>query len=396
MPSPFFSRRWSTPLVCGAGLIALIIGYTAARSLPRSANPTTAAAPQIGADDRKPIAAATASAPAEEASWDGRWRDLANQPNSPARTRSLEQMLEELGRTEPQRALALALAEGNWLARDQLRNAALRGWGSAAPDAAADWAMGQTLLGERMQCVSAVLAGAVEHPEEAMRVGLRLCAADPGPSGDYGHNLINALVDKKGDYETATRFALAANMVDRQSYLLDSAFYQWAQHEPDRALEELSKITDPKIRSSALKGVIEGWADADAEKLADFAQTLPPGEDRSRALSVALPQWVAKDPEAALQWINRSDPSPDFDKGIAALAVLPSLLQNRPEMAMEMTDNIVDSAQRSLAKSNVFYRWAMRDPVAARTYAVGLQNPEYREMLLGDLETLAASQGKGK
>lgn len=392
----FFTPRWPSGLVFVAGLLAAAAGYEVARRVSVAKTSHHPSPVQQSTATERDQSKPDAKTPTQAEPWEKRWGNLANQENSPARTRSLETMLEELGRTEPKRALALALAEGNWLVRDQLRNAALRGWGAAAPDAAADWAMGQTLLGERMQCVSAVLAGAAENPEEAMRVGLRLCTADPGPSGDYGHNLINALVDKKGDFETATRFAVAASMVDRQSYLLDSAFYQWAQHEPDRALEELDKITDPKIRSAALKGVIEGWADADAEKLADFAQTLPPGEERSRALSVALPQWVAKDPEAALEWINRSDPNPDFDKGIAALALLPSLLQNRPVTAMEMTDNITDSAQRSLAKSNVFYQWAMRDPGAARTYASGLQNAEYREMLLGDLETLAASQAKRK
>ena len=301
-------------------------------------------------------------------------------------------MLEELARTDPKRALALAMAESNWLIRDQLRDAALRGWGAIAPDEAAGSAMAQPLMGERMRCVSAVLTGAAENPSAALRTGLRVCSADPAPSGDYGHALINALVDKTGAFDTAVQFAQAATMVDRQSYLLDSAYYQWAQHEPDRALGQLANITDPKIRDAAMKGIIEGCASANPQKLADYAAKLPEGDDRSQFLNIALPKWVGKNPEAALQWINRADPHPDYDKGVAALAMLPSLIDNRPEVAMELTDSICDTARRTLTKSNVFFQWARSDPDAARKYAESAQNPEYRETLMDDLATAIASK----
>jgi hypothetical protein len=381
----FFNR--STRFAIGLGLLSAAIGYGIGKFvLPIS--------PQVPSP-----ASATGGRPAETAvsdrsshsDWEAEWEETAKQPRSPAHTRSRAAMLEALARTDPQRALALAFEEGNWLIRDQLRDAALRGWGAVAPDEAADWAMTQTILGERMRCVSAVLTGAVENPEAAVRVGLRVCAADPQPSGDYGHTLINALVDKAGAFDIAVKFATSANMVDRQSYLLDSAYYQWAQHEPDRALAQLPGITDPNVRAAALKGIVEGCAGANPEKLADYAQRLPEGDDRAQVLGVALTKWVDKNPEAALQWINRADPHPDYDRGVAALALLPSLVENRPEVAMDLTDNICDSARRTLTKSNVFYQWARNDPAAARKYAEATKNPEHRETLLADLASAIAS-----
>jgi hypothetical protein len=384
------SRRWSASqaafLAAASGVAAFLI-TTAVRS-PHSV-PTSGEAPApvqtvtIGTADAKPDEKAD--------TWRAEWEESVQLSNSPRRIRRLATLLETLARSDPQRALALARAETNWLARDELRDAALRGWGATAPDAAADWAMSHHLMGERMRCVSAVLTGAAEQPERAIAVALRVCAADPTPAGDYGHSLINALVERAGDFGSAARFATAATMVDRQPFLLDSAFYQWAQHEPERAMEELRTLSDKESREAAMKGVLSGWANQDAQRLAQFAQALPEGQERGSVLAVALPQWVGKDPEGALKWMNEVEPHPDFDRGVAALALQPTLLHQKPEVAMELTDTICDSAQRKLIKSNVFYQWAMRDRAAAERYAKTVQHPETREMLLDDLRSLAAS-----
>jgi hypothetical protein len=391
MNDPRKISRWSTPLVCAGALVCLGIGFAAARwtalgpAAPRGEGASAAAPMSVGEKNAGMEASVSLS-------WEDRWQEKKGRPACPATTRARAALIEELARTDPQRALKLALAESNWLIRDQLRAAALRGWAAVAPDAASEWAMAQTIMGERMRCVSAVLAGAVEHPEEAVRVALKACAADPRPAGDYGHNLINALVDRTGDFKIAAEFARAADMVDRQSYLIDSAYYQWAQHEPERAFAELAAVTDPGARDAAIKGVIEGCADSDARKLADYAKVLPEGDDRSRILAVALPEWVGKDPEAALKWINDAGPSQDFDLGLAALARLPSMMESRPAMAMELTDNITDPVRRSLTKSDVFVNWARHDYEAAERYAQSVQNPEYQEMFRTDLRTVAAGR----
>lgn len=379
--------RWSTANLCACAVLAAALAYGITRMVSVNAiDPSSARVAR--ASDKSSDAAATNSTATDRQKEEAAWQHINQEPACPSRDRSLEAMLEKLARTDPQRALVLAMAEGNWLLRDKLRNAALRGWGAVAPDAAADWAMGQHELGERMYCVEAVLAGAVEHPDEAVRVALRVCAADPVPAGGYGHAIVNALIDKAGSYEAATRFALAATMVDRQSYLVDSAFYQWAQHQPELAAAKLNEIADPKVRSSVMKGVVEGWADADAKSLANYAQTMPEGEDRTQFMSIALMQWAGKNPEATLQWINQFDPHPDFDKGIAALSLGDTLLASRPEAALELTEYIADPAKRTLTRDNAFWRWALRDPAGARKYAESVQNPEYRESMLDDLTRL--------
>ena len=320
--------------------------------------------------------------------WDTRWREKKSRPICPASIRARAALLEELARTDPKRALELALAESNLLVRDELRAAALRGWAAVAPEAAGEWAMAQPVLGERMRCFEAVLAGAVENPAEAVRIALKACEADPEPARSYGHTLVNALIERAGDFKAAAEFAQQATMVEGQSYLIDSTYFQWAQNEPEHAFKEVAALDDPEIQEAAMKGLIQGFANSDARALSDYAKALPEGEDRSRILAVALPEWMGKDPQAALDWINQADPHPDYDLGIGTLATSPGLAQSHPLIALELTDGMCDSAQRSMAKGNVFLQWARQDFGAAERHAQTVQNPDYREMFLGILETV--------
>ncbi|MFT3868009.1 MAG: hypothetical protein QM715_05875 [Nibricoccus sp.] len=311
--------------------------------------------------------------------WSDSWHQLQKQPACAVRNKELAAMLEQLARTDPQRALALAEAESNWILRDELLDAALRGWGATAPDAAADWAINHR-LDQRMRYVSAVLSGAVEQPSEAVRVALRVCKADPGPAADYGHALINALVDKVGSFAEATRFASTVG-TDRQQFLLDSAYYQWAKYQPEQALASLNQITDPNIKASAYEGMLAGWAAADATKLASLALSMPPGEDRLKAFNVALPKWIEKDPTAATEWIGNQDPSPDLNAGVAAIATLPSMIARNPLLSFDWADSITDSAQRIMTKHEIFTQWAQKDFPAAVEYARNVKNPDERDMM---------------
>lgn len=378
---------WPTPLMLGCAILCFGIGYFARhRTTPEVSPPSDQPVPPPAREEivALPVTAPTSITPP----WDTRWREKKSRPIYPASIRARAALLEELARTDPKRALELALAESNLLVRDELRAAALRGWAAVAPDAAGEWAMTQPVLGERMRCFEAVLAGAVENPAAAIRIALKACESDPEPARSYGHALVNALIERAGDFKTAVEFAQKASAVEGQSYLVDSAYFQWAQNEPERAFQEVAALTDPEMQEAALKGIIQGCANSDAHALADYAKALPEGEDRSRILAVALPEWMGKDPQAALDWIAQAEPHPDFDFGLGTLATSPAMAQSHPLAALDLTDGMCDSVQRSMAKGNVFLQWARQDFSAAERYAQSVQNPEYREMYQGVLETV--------
>lgn len=392
MSHSLLSPRWATLQLCGAGIVAALVGHLLAlRISPRAdANDTRASHPSASVPITSPsVPAANISTPV---GWEDRWQQTTRQTGSPARARQLATLLEELARTDPKRALELAAMERNWELHSKLRDAALRGWGATAPDSAADWAMALPLPGERMRCVEAVLTGAAERPDDAVRVGLRLCAADRNTAGPYGHALVNALIGKQGAFEAATRFAQSAGMVDMQAVLLESAYRQWADHQPQQALQDLAQIADPKIRHAAYEGVLSGWASSNPAQLAHYAQALPAGEDRSRTFGAALFHWVEKDPVGATEWIGRYDPSPDLDPGVAAVATLPTLVSGQPQLAMDWAGSITDPSLRAMTKKNVFGDWARNDPAAARKFAEALGNPDERESLLAIIDSVAPTQ----
>jgi hypothetical protein len=379
--------RWTA---LGCAIACFAIGYGVARwTTPPAARQSRISTAAV-TDENSAVAPFETPAPVE-VSLEVRWRELSQRPACLRTTRERAAFLEDLARRDPQQALKLALAESNLLVRDELRAAALRGWAAVASDAAADWAMAQPVLGERMRCVGPVLEGAVENPGEAIRIALKLCEADPEPALAYGHELVNAMVNRAGDFESAVTFARSASMVEGQSVLVDSAYYQWAQQEPERLFAEIASLKDSESREAAMNGLIQGLANSDASTLAEYAKTLPEGDDRSVMFSAALPEWGIRDPDAALQWINEAGPHPDFDRGLSALAGRSAMSPDlNPLQAMELTDNITDSVMRGMAKSDIFLQWARADYSAAEKYARSVRNPEYREMYLGTLETAAA------
>ncbi len=369
------SPRWSSAKVAASSLVAALVGAglggltSTSRLLPRAdgaASSRVAASPRI--DLLSPSASAAPIhpvAPLETAAWTDRWDATLALASTPSRTRALSALLEELARTSPAEALALAASPADWRLRDLLRDAALRGWAATAPDAAGDWALAARAE-DRRALVGAVLQGAAENPSVAVDLALRLCAADPEPAGDYGHAAIAALVEA-GAFAEAARFGAEVGP-EKFPFLLKSAYFEWARHDPASALAAAAKIENPVLAGQARSQAITGWSWADAAGLAKHALKLPPGPERSQALAEALPLWLERYPDAAATWIQKNDSGPEFDAGLAALANQRSLLHASPAAALALATDITDPAKRGETLRSVFGQWAVRDPKAARAY----------------------------
>jgi hypothetical protein len=305
--------------------------------------------------------------------------------NTPARVRELASLVEELARTDNARALALAAAEANWRVRDILRDAALRGWASVAPDAAGDYAL-SLRPEDRRAAVAAVFRGSAVAPEETVRLALRLCQADPGPAGDYGHAAVEALVDV-GAFAEAAKFGQQVG-TEEHPFLLKSAFFQWARSQPTEALAACDQLEDPTLRSRAREEVISGWAWAEPKALAEYGLKAQSADERNGALNAALPLWMERDPEAAINWINANNSGPEFDAGVAAAANLQSFIVNQPDTAMDLASRVSDPALRKHTMRAVFRQWALADLASARSYAAGRENAADRAILESEIEDL--------
>ncbi len=382
-------RRLSPRATVAAGLLALLLGALVGRF---TAPPTPSAIAPSPADGRalapRPALASTDASPGpaqahvsdttSAAPWADRWEKTLDLASTPARTRALSALLEELARTDPHRALSLAQGQADWRLRELLRDASLRGWASVAPDAAGDWALG-VRIEDRRAVVGAVLQGAAADPDATVGLALRLCAAAPEPAGDYGHAAIAALVET-GAFAHAADFG-AAMGTENYAFLFQSAYFQWARQRPAEALAAAEKITDPQLAALARGQAITGWSWADAAGLANHALTLPPGAERSQALAEALPLWLERYPEQAAIWIQENENGSEFDAGLAALANQQSFLKSRPDAALDLATGISDPAKRTETLRSVFGQWATRDHRAARAYLERTTHPTDRQTL---------------
>jgi hypothetical protein len=392
MISDIFSRRYSTSTLLSVVILMALVGICVRQALPPSRAGVSTNETQTKPLAKTAFIADPASANSSEiepdaaGSWESRWSGILASENTPARNRQLAALLEELARSNPDRALELARTMDDWRLRDLFRNAAVRGWASVKPQAAADWAL-TVRTEDRRSVVEALMQGAAAKPAEAVETALRLCEADTSRAGDYGHYTIAALADA-GQFQQAVTFG---NEVGREKYpfLLKSAFFQWSRNQPTEAIEALDKIQDPVAHSQAESEVISGWSWADAKGLAAYALALPAGGLRTQALDEALPHWIEKDPIAASEWITQNDSgTAEFDAGISAIANLQSLVTEKPTSAMALAGNISDPAKREHTLRAVFRQWATNDPSSARHFIDSTANAADRAALENELKDM--------
>jgi len=318
----------------------------------------------------RPAAVATVGIQRGNASsgWDEQqWQALLAQPGTVARNAALAAMLEKLAAMDPDRAMAMAKAEGNLKLRDSLLQAALHGWARSSPTNAANWALVLTDPSAREAALTSVFAGAqAVDPDAAVRVCQLACQQDPGNAVGYGSRLIDALC-AAGNFDAAARLAGQGDGATQRSIWMAEAYSKWAELQPEPAAAAAAAITDADQRNEALHGVVGGWAMADPAGLASFLSQQPSGGDRGLMLGQALQSWVGQDPVAAANWINdhTSEFGPDLDQGVESVATLNTI---KPDLAVGWAQSIDDDQLRSTALTDILRNWVLADFSAARNF----------------------------
>ena len=162
----------------------------------------------------------------------------------------------------------------------------------------------------------------------------------------------------------------------------------WAEKDPKAAAEW--SVSQGKENEGAgqyfLEKSLETWASRDPKAAAAFITTLPPGSAPAEGLVKA---WAAKDPAAALQWIEQS---PSLKKGELIGAAIKAVSESDVKRAAELVSGMADTPLRDKATVGLTQAWALKDPLAALTWAAALPNGPARNNSLVD----AASIWSGK
>ncbi len=314
------------------------------------------------------------------------WDAFQRGPCTPASEAAMSDRLKILAATDPALALQLAQAAATPRQRENFRNAVLQGWATRDAEAAAKWTLANVRSEERRVAIEAIAAGAIDRPEEAVRAFAWLMTADPRSVGDHGNALTFAFAHA-GQFEIASRFAADGPAEHRAAWLC-TVFNQWAVYQPQASLAAVAQIPDPAARGEAMQGIVAGWSSSDPAGLVSYAQTLPAGETRLNALRDGLSQWVYRDPKAATEWMDSHDPNPDLDAGAAAVAVLPALVEQKPDIAASWAESITDPELRINTLLDLIRIWGARDPTGARNYVATTSAlpADRRELALSSLQ----------
>lgn len=290
---------------------------------------------------------------------------LKANPDAPERLALFLELIEDLARISPSRAVVWARGVTDASHKSRAFLAVARGYASKCPADAASWAVSQEDL-ERGHAVSEILKViAPADPAIASQLVTSLSANNPTEALSYGNSLV-AVLCGVGRFQQSALFATGFPEAHRGE-LLSAAFSRWAEQEPRLAMEAAMQLEDPGNKENASKAVIARWAYAEPKTVMDFANQITSSETRLFALSVAMPRLVELDPLAAALWFKEQPPSSELDKGVAAIATHPGVV-GKPELALTWAFEINDRELRARAVATVLNRWATTDAAAARRY----------------------------
>ncbi len=125
-----------------------------------------------------------------------------------------------------------------------------------------------------------------------------------------------------------------------QSGLAQHALEIWTKKDQKAAslwLEKNDEDLSTETLEGSLNGYAKAWADQSPTIAADWANSLPSDELRSKVLSSAIDTWVQNDPDSAGEWLLNQEPDDSIEHVLSETAHKISHLD--PALAFELIEN---------------------------------------------------------
>ncbi len=151
--------------------------------------------------------------------------------------------------------------------------------------------------GARQSAVGALFeTWAVEAPAGAVSGISRLQPAERSAA-------IRGIAESWGASDPAAALRWTASLGDESERrsATSQVFTEWARHSPEAAAAALGQ-TEPILRGSVMRAVIDQWSSKDAEAAARWLATVPESKDKDSAVSRLSRRLVQEDPSSAIQW----------------------------------------------------------------------------------------------
>jgi hypothetical protein len=289
---------------------------------------------------------------------------IRHMPASADYTQGLLIVLQKLGRSDPERAIALAgeMAKSHedrvvysalfdqiagldidramraleLVPSGESKDYALRAlaakWSDANMNASLDWAQHLTDAGERSAAMETAL-------------------------------LTLSKQDFRRSFDLAQEF-LTGEALDR---IISITVKQLIGEDPGAASELVSQMPASPAQAHAAFTVARALAAEESETAATWTKTLAAGETQQLALNNVLDVWSRTDPTAAGNYVAQMPAGAEQDFAVTHLAQL--MAARNPDTAIQWANGLENDSARNAAVVSIASGWAMTDPAAATQWA---------------------------
>ena len=217
-------------------------------------------------------------------------------------------------RSDPQAALAWASTHSQGLSAQFVMSGAMIGWWEKDPRAAEEYV--------------ATRVNTTEGRHELSALASRIFNSDPQRAKDWVAGLSDAEARRRGDNIIATQMAWsdpkaavdwAADLPgDVRSEVLSSSVSQWANTDPAGTAKWLEG-TNGIVRDDALGGYVYVIAAKDPAAGLNLAMTIGETSKRDRAVESIVKNWMGRDLNSAIAWIQSTALPDETKQRLAAL-----------------------------------------------------------------------------
>lgn len=249
-------------------------------------------------------------------------------------------------------------------------------WARQDPTAAEAWA--KSLATDQEQTMSTVLGEiAKTDPRKAAEM---VGGIDPGQRAAAYHSV--AAQYGELDFVAAQSWIRTLPAAD-QSEALASAIGGLSNIDPSAAARQLALMAEGDAKDSLIPDVVRDLARKDPQAAADLLKLQDSESAQRDGMHQLMPAFVAKNPAAALAYVNSFEPGTIRDS--AAQFYVWGNNTSAPTDLIKVAESISDEGDRNRTVGVAAIRWMKEDPTSAAAYieASPLPDPQKERILSG-------------
>ena len=248
--------------------------------------------------------------------------------------------------------------------------AAMAGWASENPAAAAEWFGGlerqsNAYVNQEYLKPGMVQGLAINDVNLATDFVFAQAAAGDERAGRMMIVVTESILQGNG-LEEAIRWSESLPQGALQASALDRVAHDYATSDPEGAAAWAEQFVGTEHNARVIEEVGHEWAGLDAPAAVAWAGSLDESRGRNQAISAAYGQWGARDPVVAIQTIIEMPPS--SDRNYAINGFISGLAHQEPQTAVNWAAEISDPDMRQSALVRAGRHYFRQDQEAAITW----------------------------